>query len=95
MTVSRDGIMIEGELVASSLTRGRYQVGEDGPELTRGDILEVLLGGQWLAGSVEHATFLYAADYWVYQRSLRGYYFIADAGGICGLCVGMRVRKPA
>lgn len=77
--------MTEGQLVASS-TRGRYAIGsEDGPDLTSGMPCEIEIGGQWVKGSVEHATNIYV-------HALRGYYFVSSNGDICGLCVGMIVR---
>lgn len=85
--------MVEGTL-ASSPNRGRYIIDDPDPryELTSGQRLAVLLGGHWIEGEVNIAPFLYASDYWVEPRTLRGYYFTASDGTRCGLCVGMRVR---
>jgi Domain of unknown function (DUF5348) len=85
--------MTEGILVASS-NRGRYALNdaEEGCDLTSGDVCEVWLGGQWARGSIEHTHSLYADE--VTNRIERGYYFRAEGGGICGLCVGMKVRLP-
>jgi len=82
---------IEGILTASS-NGGRYQVGStgDAPDVTNGDRLDVQIGGQWIAGSVEHGRV-----YLVSQEHIaaRGYFFIADTDGMtCGLCIGMSVR---
>ena len=86
--------MTEGTLVVSS-NRGRYALDDPdkGAELTSGKACEILLGGHWIAGSVEHAGNLYhisgrGGPGQVYE----GFYFVADDGGVCGLCIGMRVR---
>ena len=82
--------MIEGVLVAST-TPGRYAIGnaETGADVTAGQPCEILLGGQWLRGSVEYDTGRYAVEG---PRATRGYFFIAQMGGVCGLCVGMQLR---
>lgn len=83
----------EGKLEASPHTRGRYAVRVDddyAPELSSGQSLMVKLGGQWVAGRVEHGA-RYASEI-ANSRTVRGYYFIADDGSVCGLCVGMTVR---
>lgn len=86
--------MIEGRLTASPYTRGRYIVhtkdNDDGPELTSGQAIMLKLGGHWIAGYIEHGGTLYASD--TSPHIERGYYFIADDGSVCGLCVGMTVR---
>ena len=47
---------LTGVLVPSS-NRRRYAVDEpDGCDLISGDRCEVYLGGQWMAGSVEHGS---------------------------------------
>jgi hypothetical protein len=47
--------MMEGKLYASR-TRGCYAIGHtNGPNLLRGHAVEVLLGGQWIAGRVEYS----------------------------------------
>jgi len=80
-------------LVASS-TKGRYALDdpETGHDLTSGEPLAILLGGQWIEGHIEHGRQRYASAQLVSQRILPGYYFIARDGAICGLCVGMHVR---
>jgi hypothetical protein len=81
----------EGRLQASS-NRGRYELEGTGGDLTSGDRCEIWLGGRWIAGSIEHVGKLYADE--SSGNALRGYYFVVDDGGMCGLCVGMRVRVP-
>ena len=85
--------MIEGVL-ASSPNKGRYILDDPEPrhELTSRMRIAVYLGGHWIEGQVAIDSFLYASDLWVEQRTLRGYFFIADDNSRCGLCVGMRVR---
>jgi hypothetical protein len=78
----------EGRLQASS-NRGRYALDSIGGDLTSGDRCGIWLGGRWIAGSIEHAGKLYADA--PSGRAVRGYYFSAADGGVCGLCVGMRV----
>ena len=81
----------EGRLQASS-NRGRYELDSTGGDLTSGDRCDLWLGGRWIAGSNEHAGTLYAEE--TSGRAVRGYYFSADDGGMCGLCAGTRVRVP-
>ncbi len=82
--------MREGTLVASNI-RGRYALNTpDGPDITGGQVCEILLGGQWIRGAVEHTGKLYADEGSAKPRP--GYYFEALNGGICGLCTGMTVR---
>jgi hypothetical protein len=81
----------EGRLQASS-NRGRYALDSTGGDLTSGNRCDIWLGGLWIAGSIEHAGRLYADE--SSGHALRGYYFVADDGGMCGLCVGMRVFVP-
>ena len=77
-------------LVASS-NRGRYALDTpDGRDLTGGDAVAILLGSQWIAGSVEHAGGLYVSA--STGQAERGYYFLATHGSVCGLCTGMQVR---
>ncbi|HET8853053.1 MAG TPA: DUF5348 domain-containing protein [Ktedonobacteraceae bacterium] len=87
--------MTEGTLVLSS-NRGRYAFKgtEEEPylDLTSGDPCEILLGGHWIAGSIEH-TPVYSVEALPHQE-VKGYYFHAHNGGICGLCTRMRVRLP-
>ncbi len=84
--------MQEGLLVLSTNT-GRYalnsMLGQEGHDITSGTSLEIFLGGRWWAGTVEHSGGIYAED--GNPQGINGYYFIS-MGGICGLCVGMRVR---
>ena len=77
-----------------STSRGRYALDDPvtGQEITSGNVLQVLLGGQWIKGSVEHAGGLYALEHTTHPVS-SGYYFLASNGGVCGLCAGMKVRK--
>ena len=83
--------MREGLLVPSS-NRGRYAIGnpEIGPDLTAGDTCEVLFGGRWIPGSVEHAP-VYSIGALPHQK-VNGYFFVARTGETCGICTGMRVR---
>jgi len=85
----------EGTLIASS-NRGRYAFDEEqGPpysDITSGQLCAIRLAGQWVSGSVEHTHSLYADE--VTGRVERGYYFIAEDGSRCGLCVGIRMRLP-
>lgn len=80
-------------LVASSTT-GRYALDdpETGHDLTSGDLIAILLGGQWTLGSIEQSRQRYASSHLVAQRLLPGYSFIARDGAVCGLCTGMQVR---
>ena len=75
-----------------STNRGRYTLDDPhtGHDLTSGEALAMLLGGQWIEGRVEHGSSLYASE-----RSgqlEKGYYFIDSNGQICGLCSGMIIR---
>lgn len=87
-------------LVASSNTSGRYALNEpDGPEISSGRSIAISLNHMWIEGSVEHASEMYVnrglrhlGDTAPEESTLEGYYFIGRVGGICGLCVGMRVR---
>jgi Domain of unknown function (DUF5348) len=81
-------------LVASS-TKGRYALNdpETGHDLTSGESIAILLGGQWNPGHIEHGRGRYASAHLVSQHILPGYYFIARSdGAVCGLCTGMQVR---
>lgn len=83
-------------LVASS-NRGRYALDTpDGADLNSGQPLSILLAGQWIDGRVEHSgpgdnEGRYSITGMNEQRI--GYYFIANNGGVCGLCVGMEVAR--
>lgn len=82
--------MTEGHVAVLS-NRGRYALDKaDGVDLTSGDCIAVWLGGQWIRGSIESGAKL--STELVPGRPTRGYYFISDDGGVCGLCVGMKVR---
>ena len=54
--------------------------------------------GQWIGGRVEYGRERYPNTGMQYlkneqlPRVLDGYYFVADDGSFCGLCVGMKVR---
>jgi Domain of unknown function (DUF5348) len=86
MSNGRDGILVP------STNRGRYALdtADDSMELTSGQACEVWLGGQWMGGRIEHGGGLYATG--DATTPSRGYYVQFTDGGICGLCVGMRVR---
>jgi hypothetical protein len=48
--------MMEGKLYASA-TPGCYAIGKtDGPDIRRGQAVEILLGGYWISGHVEHSS---------------------------------------
>ena len=75
-----------------STNRGRYALDDpDGSELTSGQPVTLLLGGSWTLGRVEHGNYLYAVES-IGRPAQRGYYFLAEDGTVCGLCVGMQVR---
>ena len=82
--------MREGMLVQAA-NRGRYALDNPDDDLTSGQACEVFLGGQWIAGRLEHAGAVYVTND---NRMMAGYYFLADSGGDCGLAVGMKVRLP-
>ncbi len=78
-------------LVVSS-NSGRYACDDanSGHDLTAREPCAIQLGGQWIEGRVEHGP-LYATHL-VPQGATRGYSFISEAGNVCGLCIGMKVR---
>ena len=88
-------------LVASS-NRGRYALSDpvEGHDLTSGEHIALLLGGQWITGHVEHARRLSLkyphrqGNYSTWDGGIQlGYYFIARGdGAVCGLCTGMQIR---
>ena len=80
--------------LVSSTSRGRYSLDDPvfGLDITSGDVLLILLDGYWIEGSVEHASGLYAVEHAAHPVS-SGYYFLTSDGSVCGLCVGMKVRK--
>ena len=82
----------EGKLVHST-NSGRYAIDdpETGGEVVRGQKCAIFLGGNWIHGVVEHRGNLYAIE-GPAQQAYSGYYFIADEGGICGLCNDMKIR---
>lgn len=93
--------MTEGTLVASPDVAGRYAIEDEemSADITSGQPLEIWLDGTWIAGRVEYAGNLYVnegikmiGEQPPEPRVLSGYYFTTDEGGICGLCVGMRIR---
>ncbi len=79
-------------LVASS-NLGRYACDDahSGYDLTTREPCAIQLGGQWIEGSVEHGP-LYSTHL-VPHGATRGYYFMSEAGDVCGLCIGMKVRQ--
>jgi hypothetical protein len=80
----------EGILVVSS-NPGRYAINEpSGRDLTSGNVCQILLGGHWIAGSIEGGA-VYSIEALPHQE-VKGYYFTADNGERCGLCTGMQVR---
>lgn len=88
-------------LVHSS-NSGKLALDDDtyGAELSCGRRIEILLGGRWICGHVEHAP-VYPVEKSlseIMQRKpnyeVSGYYFISDQGELCGLCVGMKARLP-
>lgn len=96
--------MIEGRLVLSS-NRGRYAIGDpdNGPDLSSNRHVEVKLGDRWIPGRIEydHDAIYATLGPQVLEdvpklkdapRGIGGYYFNAETGETCGLCVGMEVR---
>ena len=78
--------------LVTSTNRGRYALDEPqtGHEITSGEVLSLLLGGQWTEGRVEHGSELYASERGGQMEN--GYYFLDRTGQICGLCAGMKVQ---
>jgi hypothetical protein len=97
---------MEGTLMVSSETRGRYAFCVDGDE--RGDIssgqgIAIRVGRLWISGHVEYdhdaiyvlpgpQTLEDVARMRGTPRAIPGYYMEADNGGVIGLCAGMTVR---
>lgn len=65
---------------------------QTGHDLTSGESLALLLGGQWIPGRVEHGSSLYASERSGHME--KGYSFTDSNGQRCGLCTGMKVRLP-
>lgn len=90
--------MIEGTLIASSNRGGyaiehNYRTEEMG--IMSGQRVEIWLGSQWIPGVVERSSKLYHIYDGIVMGLFRGYFFIAESGGMCGLCQGMKVRVQA
>lgn len=90
--------MEEYTLFVSSSTYGRYALDEpDGQEISSGLPLEILLGGQWIAGRIEYGakhanrSLRFLGDQAPDSHAIEGYYF-TSGNGTCGLCEGMKVR---
>jgi hypothetical protein len=80
-------------LVISS-NGGRYALDNpEGPDISSGNSLAIMIGGQWIEGRVEYSRKRYTNEQSSEPRAIQGYYFISDDGGICGLCAGMEVRR--
>jgi hypothetical protein len=75
-----------------STNRGRYALDnpQTGHERDLGEVLSILLGGQWIEGRVEHGSKMYASER--SGQMEKGYYFIDRNGQICGLCTGMKIQ---
>jgi hypothetical protein len=74
---------MQAGILVNSTVQGRYALDDpqEGREFTSGDVVTILLGGHYIAGTIEHS------------RKKGGYYFVAhDDGTVCGLCPGMHVR---
>jgi hypothetical protein len=91
--------MQQGTLILSD-NKGRYSLCTTGtvpfddevyPDLHAGMSVEVYLGRHWVQGSIEFGPVHVAL---MDNASISGYYFIARDGGVCGLCMGMKVRIP-
>lgn len=80
-------------LVPSS-HRGRYALSDpEGPNISSGMPLVILVGGHWIEGRAQHSNHPEADGLIIsLHGSQPGYYFVADDGSVCGLCVGMSVR---
>lgn len=63
---------------------------ETGHDLTSGEVVALLRGGQWIQGRVEHGSCLYASERSGQMEN--GYSFIDSNDQICGLCTGMKIR---
>jgi hypothetical protein len=86
--IQGDGEMARTGILVASTNRGRYKLDHaGGVDVTAGTRLIVLLASHWIAGTVEHGL-VYSGE----SGIERGYYFIADSGKCCGLCLGMQVQ---
>jgi hypothetical protein len=87
-------------ILTASTNRGKFALDdpEMGEDITAGCRLEIWLAGQWISGTVRHMVECYPGQSQVglfepaEGPAIHGYYFEANGGGICGLCVGQRVR---
>ena len=79
-------------LVPSS-RRGHYALDDPqhGRDIESGDALAILLAGRWIEGDIEQKEVVYAVEQGP-RLIASGYCFNARDGGVCGLCVGMKVR---
>lgn len=80
---------VQEHMLIASNYHGRYALDTpDGRDITTGQRLEIRIGGQWVSGSVQHASCVSVS-----QGGVRAsYYFESDTGECVGLCVGMIVR---
>ena len=91
--------------VVISTSVGQYACGDshNGPNITSGQGLAILLDGIWVEGTVRHSRVtakslmsawgLYTSEQM--QSTLPvvgGYYVVSHGGNVCGLCAGMRVQ---
>ncbi|GHO99513.1 hypothetical protein KSF_095610 [Reticulibacter mediterranei] len=97
---------MEGTLMLSTGTRGRYALQVDGEEygdLSSGQGVAIKCGNQWIIGCIEYdhdeiytllgpQTLEEVAKLRNAPRAIGGYYVAVDGGGIMGLCAGMTVR---
>jgi len=92
----------EVRTLVASTTGGRYALDDAqyGRDLSSGQPVEILISGQWISGRIEYATDIYANEGLQFlgdkpkKPVIGGYYFIGSDGGVCGLCLGMKVRIP-
>lgn len=72
----------EGILVPST-NRGRFALDDavEGRDITSGDVVSLLVDGQWVAGQVEHSL-----------KHHGGYYLLAHNGNTYPLRAGMKAR---
>lgn len=82
--------------LVASLNRGRFALDTpDGRDVTSGMKVAIELGGQWIEGRIEYADVVYPVeDSYSVLDIQGGYIFIARPDrSVCGLCIGMAVRK--